>query len=106
MENLAKFKKITPLEMRGKLANMAGWSIDSGRLEKEFRFKDFARAMIFLNKIVNPIEENQNYPRIVITYDRVVTSLFNHQAGGITVMDFEMAVEFDALAGEPIKKQL
>ncbi len=84
--------------MRGLLAKMPGWTIDSGRLEKEFRFKSFSRAMVFVNKIVNPIEENQNYPRLLITYDRVHVSLFTNAVGAITVMDFDMAKEMDELS--------
>lgn len=98
-EQLAKFKKPTPLEIRGTIKNMTGWSVEKGRLEKEYRFQNFARAMVFLNKIVNPIEENQNYPRILITYNRVHVSMFTNQAGAITVMDLSMAKEFDELAG-------
>ena len=55
--------------------------------------------MVFVNKIVNPIEEYQNYPKIVITYDRILVSLFTHQAGSLTVMDFEIAKEMNELAG-------
>jgi len=100
-----KFKKPSPLEIREFLLKMPGWTVQSGRLEKEFRFLDFARAMIFMNKIVNPIEENQNYPRLLITYNRVHVSLFTNTAGGITVMDLDMAREFDSLAGEPVEPE-
>lgn len=98
-EEPPKFKKPTPIELRQALQDMPGWIVENGRLEKLFRFQNFARAMVFVNKIVNPIEENQNYPRILITYDRVHVSLFNNAAGAITMIDLDMAKEMDELSG-------
>ena len=97
-ENFEKLKKVSPLEQRQKLNLLTGWTIENGRLEREFIFKDFSRAMIFLNKIVNPIEESQNYPRITLTYNRVFISLFNNAVGALTLLDFEMAESFSKLA--------
>lgn len=96
-EELKKRKKLTPLEARTRLLTLEGWTIENGRLEKEYLFKDFVHAVIFVNKIVNPIEEQQNYPRAQIAYNRVRISLFTNTAGGLTPMDFEMAKEFDEL---------
>lgn len=104
-EDFSKYQKLTPIEMREKLQTLSGWEIVDGRLHKEFRFPNFARAMIFLNKIVNPIEENQNYPKIIIAYDRVQLFLFTHAAGALTVMDFSMAEEINTLAGDAIDPQ-
>ena len=98
-EELKKYKKLTPLEARTRLLTLDGWKIENGRLQKEYHFKDFVHAVVFLNKIVNPIEENQNYPRMVLTYNRLLVSLFTNAVGALTVMDFDMARAFDQLAG-------
>lgn len=98
-QTLARLKKLTPLEVRMRLQSMPGWYIENNRLKREYQFENFVRAMVFVNKIVNPIEENQNYPRITIAYNRVTLSLFTNEVGAVTVMDFEMAAEFDRLAG-------
>lgn len=74
------------------------WSFVDGRLEKTFVFKDFSRSLIFLNKIVNPIEEQQSYPLIKITYNRVFVSLFNHTRGTLTEQEIIIAQEMDRLA--------
>jgi len=98
-EELKKYKKLSPVDARLKLQMLNGWEIENGRLEKEYHFKDFVHGLVFLNKIVNPIEENQNYPQIGIRYNLFKISLFNNAAGALTVMDFDMAKEFDELAG-------
>lgn len=96
--DIQKYRKLAPLEIRTRLMEMPGWGVVNGRLEKEFRFQDFLHSVIFLNKIVNPIEENKNYPRITIAFNLVKISLFTNDAGAITDMDLEIAREIDALA--------
>ena len=91
---------VTPRELFEALKTLPGWLVVGGRLEKEFRFAGFARALVFVNKIVNPIEENQNYPKILITYDRVHLSLYTNIMSGLTTQDLVMAQEMNALAGE------
>lgn len=86
------------LEIRERLEKLKGWSLNKGRIEKTFEFKNFARAAVFFNKIVNPIEEAQHYPVIVIAYNRVSLSLFSNAAGAITEKDFLLAAEVDKLA--------
>lgn len=77
---------------------LKGWSIEGDRLVREYKFNDFIQAMVFLNKAINPIEEWQNYPRIIIAYNRVKIALFTTEAGAVTTLDFEMAQAFDQLA--------
>lgn len=79
------------------LKKLKDWRIVTGRLEREFRFPSFARAILFVNQIVNPIEEHQSYPQIQITYNRVTVSLFNTEAGRLTEAEFTMAAEMDGL---------
>ncbi|MBF0106679.1 MAG: 4a-hydroxytetrahydrobiopterin dehydratase [Deltaproteobacteria bacterium] len=98
-DDFKKNHKPEPLRLREQIQNMPGWQIKKERLEKIYQFEDFSSAIIFVNKLVNPIEENQNYPRLLITYNRVFVSLFTNQAGGVTLLDLDMAKEFDALAG-------
>lgn len=90
---------VAPREIFEALKTLPGWLIVEGRLEKEFRFANFSRALVFVNKVVNPIEENQNYPRILITYDRVRISLYTQEMGGLTLQDLSMARDMNLLAG-------
>lgn len=87
------------LEIRGRLEKLPGWILNKGRIEKTFEFKNFARAAVFFNKIVNPIEELAHYPVLVIAYNRVSVSLFSNEAGTITEKDFILAGEIEGLAG-------
>jgi len=80
------------------IRNHSGWLLENGRLEKTFVFSNFSRAMVFVNKIINPIEEFQSYPVIRIAYNRVLVSLFNNMQGKLTELELSIAKEMDQLA--------
>ena len=88
---------LTDLKIRQEIKKLEGWLYLNGRLQKTYKFLDFTRAVLFLNKIVNPIEEQQSYPKIEIAYNQILVSLFNNMAGGITEREMAMAQEFDKL---------
>lgn len=73
------------------------WELRDNRLEKTFYFDDFARAAVFFNRLVNPIEELAHYPRITIAFNRVTVSLFTPEAGKVTDKDMTLAAMIDAL---------
>ncbi|MBI4412179.1 MAG: 4a-hydroxytetrahydrobiopterin dehydratase [Deltaproteobacteria bacterium] len=80
------------------LKKIPGWSLMQGRLVKEFRFNSFPTAVIFINNMVDPVEELDLHPEITVKYNRVTVTIFNHPAGGLTEKDFELAKRIDELA--------
>ena len=89
--------KATDQQIKEFLIANSSWSLVNGRLEKTSQFANFARAMVFVNRAVNPIEENQNYPMITITYNRVKVGLFTHTEGAISDKDLLVAKEMEEL---------
>lgn len=89
---------ITPLQIRYHLQKYQGWEHTSqNKIEKVFIFQDFIKAMIFLNKIINPIEEQHSYPTIQINYNRVFISLYNHHVSAITERELALIDAFEKL---------
>jgi 4a-hydroxytetrahydrobiopterin dehydratase len=82
-------------------ARLAGseWEREGEEIVREWKFKDFAEAIAFVNRVAEAAEEANHHPDILIHgWNRVRLSLINHSAGGLTEVDFEMAERFDALA--------
>ncbi len=69
-----------------------------GALEREFRFKDFAAALDFVNRVGELAERERHHPDIAIRYNKVVLRWWTHTAGGITDRDCELAERSSALA--------
>lgn len=62
-----------------------------GKLVREWRFKDFVEAMMFVNRVAAVAEDAGHHPDIDIRYNRVRLGLVTHDAGGITKTDADMA---------------
>ena len=75
-----------------------GWeAIDSKKIQKEFKFKDFKEAMEFVNKIAVVAEEEGHHPDIYIIYNKVKIKLSTHAIGGLSENDFILAAKIDTL---------
>jgi 4a-hydroxytetrahydrobiopterin dehydratase len=68
------------------------------RLEKIFKFKNFAQALEFTNKIGAIAEEEDHHPLIVTEYGRVTVNWWTHKIGGLHKNDFIMAAKTDELS--------
>jgi len=88
---------LTEEEVSARLQN-SEWTREGEEIVREWKFKDFADAMTFVNRIADAAEEANHHPDILVHgWNKVRLSLTNHSAGGLTEPDFEMAKRFDAL---------
>ncbi|MFC2046459.1 4a-hydroxytetrahydrobiopterin dehydratase [Chloroflexota bacterium] len=67
------------------------------RLEREFRFPDFAQALSFTNRVGALAEEVNHHPSLLTQWGRVTITWWTHEAGGLHRNDFVMAARTDAL---------
>ena len=70
------------------------------RLERAFRFPDFARALAFTDRVGAAAEEEGHHPAILTEWGRVTVSWWTHKIRGVHRNDFVMAAKTDALYGE------
>jgi 4a-hydroxytetrahydrobiopterin dehydratase len=67
------------------------------RLEKVFRFKNFAQALEFTNKVGAIAEEEDHHPLIITEWGRVTLNWWTHKIGGLHQNDFIMAAKSDEI---------
>jgi 4a-hydroxytetrahydrobiopterin dehydratase len=75
-----------------------GWAEVDGALEREFRFADFAAAMVFVNEVAALAEAEDHHPDIAIHWNRVTLRWWTHVANAITERDRQLAARTDDLA--------
>lgn len=76
----------------------SAWTREGDGIVRDWKFDDFAAAMVFVNRVAEAAEEANHHPDILVHgWNKVRLSLTNHAAGGLTAPDFEMAARFDAL---------
>lgn len=91
-------------EIKPYLDEAKGWNLV--RLEKifkEFKFKDFKEAMLFVNRIASLAKEEGHHPDFAILYNRVILNLSTHSIGGLSENDFIMAAKIDKLVSAPTR---
>ena len=90
---------LSPSELETALAELQGWSLEQGKLHREFHFDDFVGAFGFMTRVALVAETANHHPEWCNVYGRVVVDLTTHDAGGITAKDVELARRIDELAG-------
>ncbi|MES2470932.1 MAG: 4a-hydroxytetrahydrobiopterin dehydratase [Patescibacteria group bacterium] len=101
-------KKCVPCENGGEpfdaetihtyLADTPGWHvIDGKKIVREFEFKDFVRAISFVNKVADIAETEGHHPDIHINYNKVKLELWTHAVGGLMENDFIVAAKINKM---------
>ncbi len=67
------------------------------RLERVFRFANFAEALSFTNRIGALAEEEGHHPALLTEWGRVTVTWWTHKIHGLHRNDFIMAVKTDSL---------
>ncbi len=91
--------KLTDEQIQSQLANFPKWTENGGQIVRTFQFEDFLQAIRFVNEVAEAAEAAQHHPDILIRYNKVTLTLTTHDAGGITLKDFDLARKANAFAG-------
>ena len=75
-----------------------GWQVVNGHhLEKEYKFKNFAEALAFTNRVGELAESQGHHPDIYLAWGLVKLTIWTHKIDGLTESDFVFAAKADAL---------
>ena len=92
--------KATETEIQEVIAELGSWSVESGKLHREYKFRNFVEAFGFMAQAALLAERANHHPEWFNVYNRVVVDLTTHEAGGITHRDFDLAGEMEQVARE------
>ncbi len=79
------------------LTELTGWTLakNAKSIEKELVFKNFDKAMDFVNMVADAAEFEGHHPNIDIRYNKVKLVLSTHSIGGLSQNDFILAAKID-----------
>ncbi len=81
------------------LQSVPGWRVVDRdgveRLEREFRFSNFALALGFTDRVGEKAEEAGHHPALLTEWGRVTVTWWTHAIGGLHRNDFVMAARTD-----------
>ena len=67
------------------------------RLERTFRFDNFAQALAFTNRVGEQAEEEGHHPALLTEWGKVTVTWWTHKIKGLHQNDFIMAARTDGL---------
>ena len=89
--------RLTSDEVADRLRSLPGWEISHGKLTRAYSFDDFMGAVGFVDRVAPVAESQGHHPDLHVSWGRVVVELTTHDAGGLTVKDFQLASLIDQL---------
>jgi 4a-hydroxytetrahydrobiopterin dehydratase len=100
-----KQEKLSEEAIAEALAGLEGWTRtgDGVAIEKTYRFKSFRQAFGFMTEGALAAEKFNHHPEWFNVYNRVDVRLTNHDAGGLTELDFKLAAAMEASAAARTK---
>jgi 4a-hydroxytetrahydrobiopterin dehydratase len=93
-------KKLTDAEVEEKLSHAKGWSLQGGKLHREFQSKDFVTAFGNMTRVALVAESMNHHPEWFNVWNKVVINLNTHDVKGISELDFKLAAKIDEIFGE------
>jgi 4a-hydroxytetrahydrobiopterin dehydratase len=86
---------LSPAQIEEVLQANPGWTLQDGKLIRDWTFTDFVQAMEFVNRVAAVAETAGHHPDIDIRYNHVRLGLVSHDAGGVTERDAAMAKQIN-----------
>jgi len=94
-------KRIADAARADLLKQIPGWQIQTRdgieRLERQFRFADFAQALEFTNRVGEIADAQDHHPAILTEWGRVTVGWWTHVVTGLHRNDFVMAAKTDGV---------
>lgn len=71
--------------------------VEETHIERKFKFKDFAEALAFVDKVGELAELEGHHPNIELSWGKVKIILLTHKISGLSRNDFVLASKIDTL---------
>ncbi len=95
-----KYEKLDAASIAARLGELKDWTIarNGTAIEKHFVFRDFRQAFGFMTECALAAEKLDHHPEWFNVYKKVNVTLTTHSAGGVTELDFKLAVLMELAA--------
>jgi len=78
------------------LSQLNGWTIEQQyHLTRTFKFRNFAKALDFVNRVGEIAEDQNHHPDIHLAYGKAKVEVWTHKINGLTESDFVFAAKVD-----------
>jgi 4a-hydroxytetrahydrobiopterin dehydratase len=89
---------LSDAELTAGLSALPGWERDGDEIVKSYQCPSFPDAIAFVTRVGFLAEKANHHPDIDIRWRNVKMALTNHDAGGLTQMDLDLATAIEQVA--------
>ncbi len=88
---------LTIAQAQALLKETPGWALSNEvrSITRAYTFKNFAEALVWVNRIGAIAETEGHHPDIALSWGKVVVTLSTHSIGGLSENDFVLAAKID-----------
>ena len=80
------------------LKELDGWAAERAHhIGKDYRFKNYAQSLEFVNRVGALAEEQNHHPDIWFSWGKVRVEIHTHKINGLSESDFVLAAKIDRL---------
>ena len=98
---------LTEQEQQTRLSELDDWQIVMNnkvpQLQKVYRFKDFATALAFTQRVGDMAEQADHHPALLTEWGKVTVRWWSHDRGGLHPNDFRLAARTDDCYEQPLR---
>ena len=88
---------LTDDQITSKLESLTEWEQCGKKIKKLFKFKDFKKALTFVNQVGDIAEAERHHPDIFLAYGKAEIEIWTHAINGLSENDFILAAKIDDL---------
>jgi 4a-hydroxytetrahydrobiopterin dehydratase len=92
-------RKLSQAEFEAAEGRPQGWEFKDDRIEREWKFPNFAAALEFVNRVGELAEAADHHPDIHFGWGYARIELTTHDRGGVTDVDLALAGKINEAAG-------
>ena len=85
-------------EIERQLHDLPGWARDGDSIRAVYEAPDFPTAIRLVDEVAAEAEDMNHHPDIDIRWRTLTFGLSTHSAGGVTVLDLELARRISEIA--------
>ena len=94
---MAAPEKLSETQIGEAVASLESWELRDGKLDREFKFKNFVEAWGFMSRVALLAEKMNHHPEWFNVWNTVRIDLSTHEVGGLSNFDVELAKKTNAL---------
>jgi len=96
--------RLSEFDIAAALAELPGWQVVGGKLQREYKFADFVTAFAFMTGAALVAQRMDHHPEWFNVWGTVRIDLETHDAGGVTTLDVQLAQSMEELASRQLGK--